>query len=402
MEIYDNTLHKDQPKSMKIAIIADVLGAENNGTTITVKRLINNLKARGHEVEVVSPSDPQEAGYFQVPKIDFKIFNKYVEKNGVELAKPDKELLRRVIAGCDVVHILMPFAMGRAAIRIANELQKPVTTAFHVQPENVSSHFGLQRSKAVNELIYKRFYEQFYRYTEYIHCPTRFIADKLAAHGYDADLRVISNGVDPVFKAKQIRRPAQYADKFCILTTGRLSKEKCQKDLIEGVRRSKYADGIQIFIAGDGPLKNRLARRGAKLKNPPVISFYAKEDLVNLINCCDLYVHPSYAEIESIACVEAITCGLVPVIADSEMSAAKYFALTEHDLYASGDPDSLAQKIDFMIEHPTLRAELRQRYIEYAERFRIEKCIGQMIEMFEDAVARRHPQPRKEQETTTA
>ena len=29
---------------MKIAIIADVLGQENNGTTITVKRLIDNLK----------------------------------------------------------------------------------------------------------------------------------------------------------------------------------------------------------------------------------------------------------------------------------------------------------------------------------------------------------------------
>ena len=40
---------------MKIAIIADVLGEENNGTTITVKRLIKNLKMRGHEVEVVSP-----------------------------------------------------------------------------------------------------------------------------------------------------------------------------------------------------------------------------------------------------------------------------------------------------------------------------------------------------------
>ena len=36
---------------MKIAIIADVLGQENNGTTITVKRLIDNLKKRGHDVD---------------------------------------------------------------------------------------------------------------------------------------------------------------------------------------------------------------------------------------------------------------------------------------------------------------------------------------------------------------
>lgn len=376
---------------MKIAIIADVLGEENNGTTITVKRLIKHLKARGHQVEVVSPSAANETGFHQVKKIDFKIFNNYVKKNGVELAKPDKDLLKQVIGECDVVHILMPFAMGRAAMRVANELNKPVTTAFHVQPENVSSHFGLQKSKPINKYIYKNFYEHFYSHAEYIHCPTQFIADKLAEHGYAADFRVISNGVDHVFHAEKVEKPKEYADKFCILTTGRLSKEKCQKDLIDAVKKSKYADRIQIFIAGDGPLKNKLMRRGKKLKNPPVIMFRPKEELVKVINFCDLYVHPSYAEIESIACVEAITCGLVPVIADSKMSAAKHFALTEHNLYRSGDTDSLARQIDFMIENPQLRNDLRLRYIEYAERFRIEKCIDKMEEMFEDAIAHRHP-----------
>ena len=39
---------------MKITIIADVLGEENNGTSITATRLIANLKKRGHEVYVVS------------------------------------------------------------------------------------------------------------------------------------------------------------------------------------------------------------------------------------------------------------------------------------------------------------------------------------------------------------
>ena len=40
---------------MRVAVIADVLGEENNGTSITVKRLIKYLKERGHEVLVVSP-----------------------------------------------------------------------------------------------------------------------------------------------------------------------------------------------------------------------------------------------------------------------------------------------------------------------------------------------------------
>ena len=50
---------------MTIAIIADVLGEENNGTSITVKRLICNLKKRGHEVLVVSPDKPLMAIHYQ-------------------------------------------------------------------------------------------------------------------------------------------------------------------------------------------------------------------------------------------------------------------------------------------------------------------------------------------------
>ena len=375
---------------MRIAIIADVLGEENNGTTITVTRLITNLKKRGHEVLVVSPDKTNEEGYYAVGKRDFKIFNEYFEKNGISLAKPNEQVLRACIEKSDVVHILMPFSLGKAAIKLCGAMNKPVTTAFHVQPENVTSHFGMLRNCHVNNYLYSYFLNGFYRYCSYIHCPTQFIAEQLRAHGYTQDLRVISNGVDPIFTPAPAQKPKDYADKFCILTTGRLVKEKCQSDLIRAAAKSKYADRIQLFIAGEGPLEPKLRRLGAKLKNPPVIGFHPKEELAKIINFCDLYAHPSYAEIESIACVEAITCGLVPVISDSKMSAARFFALNEHNLCRANDPKALAQAIDFMIEHPEFRAKQREEYIRYAERFQIGKCIDKMEEMFEDAVAGRH------------
>lgn len=110
---------------MTIAIIADVLGEENNGTSITVKRLICNLKKRGHEVLVVSPDKSGEEGYYSVDKRDFKIFNDYFAKNGISLAKPNKEVLRTCIERSDMVHVLMPFSLGKAAVRLCSELHKP-------------------------------------------------------------------------------------------------------------------------------------------------------------------------------------------------------------------------------------------------------------------------------------
>ena len=75
---------------MVITVVADVLGKANNGTTITILRLIESLKARGHEVRVVSPTPVKEEGFYCLPRRNFFIFNEYLEKNGVELAKPDR------------------------------------------------------------------------------------------------------------------------------------------------------------------------------------------------------------------------------------------------------------------------------------------------------------------------
>ena len=78
---------------MKVAVICDVLGQANNGTTIAALNLIRTLREKGHEVRVVCPDAERagEPGYYIVPKYDFHVFNDYVEKNGVAPAKLDTE-----------------------------------------------------------------------------------------------------------------------------------------------------------------------------------------------------------------------------------------------------------------------------------------------------------------------
>lgn len=375
---------------MKIAIITDVLGEENNGTTITTKRLIENMKKRGHQVKVVSPLTSTEAGYYPLKKRNFFIFNKYFQKNGVALAAPDKKLLYDVIADSDIVHILLPFKTGIAAIKIANKLNKPTTTAFHAQAENVTSHFGLKNFKFANDLIYKRFYNKFYKYAKYVHCPSKFIANEIKERGFDMDLRIISNGVTPLYCKMDVKKPENLKDKYIILFIGRLSKEKRHDLLVDAVAKSKYANKIQIVFAGGGPLKEKIIHWGKKLPNPPIINFLPKEELVKVINYSDFYVHPSDIEIEAIACLEAITCGKVPIISDSKRSATNAFALSENNLFKVGDAQSLADKIDYYIENPAQVAKMAKEYENYAEQFKIENCMDKMEQMFIDAINNKH------------
>ena len=99
---------------MTIAVICDVLGKENNGTTIAAMNLIRSLREKGYDVRVVC-SDPERAGqkdFYVVPTLNLGPLNAYVAKNGVALANPDRNILTAALNGVDHVHVMMPFALG--------------------------------------------------------------------------------------------------------------------------------------------------------------------------------------------------------------------------------------------------------------------------------------------------
>jgi 1,2-diacylglycerol 3-alpha-glucosyltransferase len=156
---------------------------------------------------------------------------------------------------------------------------------------------------------------------------------------------------------------------------GRFSPEKRQDVLIRAVRRSRHAARIQLHFAGHGPREKRLRRMASKLANPAQFGYYSQEDLVELIRSCDLYVHASDVEIEGVSCMEAFSCGLVPVISNSRRSATGQFALGPRNLFRSGDPSSLAQRIDGWIDDPAARDAASDTYARYAELYAVDRSV---------------------------
>ena len=370
---------------MTVTMICDVLGEENNGTTVAAMNLLRALRAKGHTVRVVCP-DRQRAGqqdFFVLPTTNFGPLNHYVEKNGVTVAKADAAVLRQAMTGADVVHILVPFRAAWAAVRLAGELDIPVTASFHCQAENFSNHIFLMNDRRFNRDVYRFFDRRVYSHVDCIHYPTQFIRDAFEeAIGHTTPGVVISNGVNQRFRPAPAQRPPEYADKLVVLFTGRYSKEKSHRILIDAVGHSRYADRIQLIFAGAGPQEQALRRYAAgKLKNPPRMEFFSRDELVRVINYADLYVHPAEIEIEAISCLEAIACGLVPVIADSPRSATRFFALTPENRFRCNDPVDLARRMDYWLESPERRAACRARYLGFAQQFDQAQCMERMEEM---------------------
>ena len=370
---------------MNITIVCDVLGEENNGTTITAMNLIRNLKARGHHVNVVCADEEKRGvpGFYIVPTINFGPLNGYIAKNGVALAKADWPILTEAMRDADVVHIMLPYSLGAGAAKVAKRLAIPYTAGCHALAENLTTHVFLNQLGFANKLTYQIYYQLLYKDCSYVHYVSPMMCDLFESNTAPTPHYVVSNGVEKSFFPKTVDKPKGFEDRFVIVYTGRYSREKSHKVLMDGVNCSKHRDQIQLIFAGSGPLEKQLKRYAKRhLPISPVFGFFSREEMTNLLNYADLYVHPARYEAEGIACLEAMACGKTILSSDSPKSATRSFTLSPEHLFRMNDPKDLASKIDYWLEHPQEREASGQEYAQFATRFDSEKCMDRMEKMF--------------------
>lgn len=371
---------------MKILLVIDTYDTTNNGTSISAQRFATVLRQHGNEVKILTTGDPAP-DKFVLKEFKVPIFNDLIHSHGFQFAKVDLDIIREAVSWADVVHCMMPFVLETATKVIADRMHKPSTAAFHIQPENMTSSIGLGKVEWVNNRFYDTFKFLLYEHFDHIHVPSQFMADELVKRGYKAKIHVISNGIDPDFVYTKNEKEEQYKGKILIVMVGRLSAEKRQDVIIDAVAMSKYADQIQLVFAGKGPKHDEYVKLGEKLKYPPQFVFLSKPELINLLSQTDLYVHASDMESEAISCIEAFATGLVPVIANSEVSATPQFALDGRSLFVPGWPKDLARAIDWWLDHPEEKAKMELEYAEFAKKYNIDESVRQCEEMFREAIA---------------
>lgn len=376
---------------MKILLVIDDYISSNNGTTISCRRFAGELRRQGHEVKVLGTSLPDEPNMFRLEEYHLPIVDGLVRANDFHFSKVDLAVIRQAVAWADVVHCMMPFMLTYRTKQVCDELHKPATVAFHIQPENLLSAVRLGKFKPLVDSVYWAWRKGIYRKFQYIHCPSSFMRQEMIDHGYQGDIRPISNGISSAF-CQQERTPSNSPykgkdRKIVITMVGRLAREKRQDVILRAVRKSKYADSIQVVFAGKGPLERWYKRLGKRLKNPPMFVYLNQQDLLTLLRQTDLYVHSSDMESEAISCIEAFATGLVPVISDSRKSATRQFALDERSLFKAGSSADLAKKIDYWLDHPEEKRRMERAYARQGLDYTLEASVRKCVEMFMDAMA---------------
>ncbi|MDR1908285.1 MAG: glycosyltransferase [Spirochaetaceae bacterium] len=376
---------------MVIVFVIDNYLSQTDGTHISAHRFREELIRQGHTVRVLSIG-VEGPDMFGLGEHYIPVITPAARQSHLRFARFDRETARRALEGADVVHTFFPWQLQRKTLELAREMGVPVTGAFHCPTEHITYNMGLKGCPPLAEFLYWLFRVRFYRKVENIHCPSAFTAAQLQKRGYTAKMHVISNGVSDVYRpageASGAREKSAGNGAIHVMMAGRLAPEKRQDLIIRAAGLSRHRERIRLHFTGQGACLKRYRRLSAALPNPPEFGFVSPERLLEMMQCCDIYIHASDVEAEGLACLEAFSCGAVPIISDSPKSAASQFALDARSIFRRGDCRDLRDKLDWWIEHPEERRLMGLRYARLGERYRIKHSAGSLLAMFAEAMGK--------------
>ena len=336
----------------RIAVVIDPWDYPYNGTVVSTRRFIQALAGSGFEFQLLALPGPGVEQEDAFEKLSIPGVNRIIDAMKAPLARPDRRKIRRLLEGCDLLHVQYPFFLAWAAIEEARKMDIPVVCSFHVQPENILRNLRLP-SRMLSRLIYRLFIRFIYRRADQVIAPSAFAATLLKNHGLDRPITVISNGIpDRFFQVERRERPG----KRILLSVGRLAREKEQETLLRAVALSRHADELRIVLAGVGPREKPLRHLARQLGVDAEIGWVDDEELLRLYGQADLFVHAGTIELEGMSVLEAMAAGNTVVVSDSADSACAAIVHEADARFVKGDPADLAERIDFWIERPEQRA----------------------------------------------
>jgi glycosyltransferase involved in cell wall biosynthesis len=101
-----------------------------------------------------------------------------------------------------------------------------------------------------------------------------------------------------------------------VLFVGRLSKQKDPLTLLRGWQRTNANGEYRLLVVGDGPLTSSIQQTILELSLQNVELLGTQEDLLHVYHEASVLALPSLSEGCSNALLEAMACGLCPVVTD--------------------------------------------------------------------------------------
>jgi len=344
---------------LRVAVVTETYPPEINGVALTLQRVVEGLRERGHQVQLVRPRQASEAPAGASGDVLMRgmAIPRYPH---LQLGLPSRRQLEPLwtIKRPDLVHIATEGPLGWSALRVARKLRIPVTSDFRTNFHAYSSHYGMGwLSKPIMAYL-RRFHNQ----TLSTMVPTRGLADRLGAAGFER-LEVVARGVDTTVFDPALRSEALRAswgagpDTPVLLCVGRLAKEKSLPLLLRAYAQARLLrPGLKLVLVGDGPMRAELQALApdaiftGTLARPALAQHYAS---------ADIFGFPSQTETFGNVVLEAMASGLGVVAFDYAAASENIQAGRNGLLAPMNDDEAFVRQLVELVQDDALLQRLR-------------------------------------------
>ena len=366
---------------LRIAVVSETYPPEVNGVAMTIARLVDGLRACGHDLQLVRPRQQSAESGRQSERFEEVLMRglpipRYPH---LKMGLPAKGMLTTLWQQRrpDVVHIATEGPLGWSALQAASLLRLPVTSDFRTNFHAYSRHYGIGW---LNRPI-MAYLRQFHNRTLTTMVPTEALASELARSGLRR-LQVVGRGVDthrfsPARRSVALRTAWGVGPHTLVVAcVGRLAPEKNLGLLTAAFAavRALRPDS-RLLLVGDGPSRAALQ---AACPGAIFAGLQRGDALAAHYASADLFLFPSTTETFGNVTPEAMASGL-PVVAYDHAAAGELIRHGDNGLLAPLHQTPLfVQQAVHAAMHPALATTLGRRARETALCHGWEQIVAQV------------------------
>jgi len=364
--------HIPEPlQNRKRAWFTDTL-EDVNGVATTIRKMTATAHAAGEQLTVVTSR--RDSSIDEIPLKNFRPIGEF-ELPEYELQKlsfpPFLQILDYIQREqFTEIIISTPGPIGLSGLLAAKMLNLQTSGIYHT---DFPQYIRILTEDSFLESLAWNYMHWFYGQLDTVFVNSEQYRSSWIDRGFDpAKLKILPRGLDtdlfsPIRRDPKFwRRFAFKRDGIRLLYVGRISREKDLDLLATAYQQLRELEmQIVLFMVGHGPYAKTLA---ASLPDVIFTGYLTGEELATAYASADIFVFPSTTDTFGNVVIEAQASGL-PVIV-SDLGGPK--ELVQHGVDGlvtkAYDVNSFASAIRFLVENPSLRAEMgrkgRQRVVD--------------------------------------
>lgn len=208
---------------------------------------------------------------------------------------------------------------------------------------------------------------------KYFHCPVKMI------DGVGIDTTKFNTKLSDKKKAALRKEIGLDKDDFALCYVAEFIDRKNHAMLLRGVANILHEKpNVKLVLLGKGEGRDKIKNLAKELKIDKQVLFLGyRNDVYNVLQCCDLCVATSMSEGLGLGVLEAALCGCSIIISDNR-GHRDIVDDNKKYLFKLGDEAGLEKKVRDAISNPS------KYHLDFPERYSLRSSLSEMKKIYED------------------